>query len=245
MSRNVAWTRWYKRSIEASARQLAGARSWIERFPKRLFLDRQCQHPLPIDLSINPHRKIHLVAVARGASESAVEHWMSVAERSAPFDRIPRSRRMACPSSGSLMLCTEIEKEQHYDTPFQIGWPLGRSQCVHVFGDETLDVVLGVLDTVPDFVRYLEKKEAVLRRPGHHMVAPGEEDLLAMYLSSTKGGAVEPSFPPPSASDTLVLLTNRCRPRPHAVIRESLRASDRSAGWPPGRCVMRRTISLR
>lgn len=202
----VAWARWYRRSIETSARQLAGAKSWIERFPDRIFLDRQCKHPLPIKLPAKEHRRIHLVTVARGATASAVEHWMSVAEQLALTDKSKLFAGPAGPSSGSLMLCTEIEKDEHYDKPFQIGWPLGRSQCLHVFDDETLDVVLSVLDTVPDFVRYLEKKEEVLRRPGQHLIVPGEEDLLAMYLSSTKNGDVEPSFPPPSGGDMLVVL---------------------------------------
>jgi hypothetical protein len=202
----VAWARWYRRSIEASARQLAGAKSWIERFPDKLFLDRQCQHPLPIELPAKEHRRVYLIAVARGATASAVAHWRSVAEQMALADESSPFHVQAGPSSGSLMLSTEIEKEQHYDKPFQIGWPLGRSQCVHVFDDETLDVVLGVLDTVPDFVRYLGKKEEVLQRPGQHLIAPGEEDLLAMYLSSTKNSDVDPSFPPPNGGEMLVVL---------------------------------------
>jgi hypothetical protein len=199
----VAWSRWYKRSIEASARQLAGAKSWIERFPDRLFLDRQCQHPLPLQIPAPEHRRVHLVAVARGATASAVEHWKLVANRLG--DNNDLFRGPPGPSSGSLMLCTEIEKRQHYERPFQIGWPLGRSQCVHVFDDETLDVIFSVLDTVPDFVRYLEKKEELLQRPGEHLVVPGEEDLLAMYLSSARGGDQEPSFPPPSGCELVVL----------------------------------------
>lgn len=202
----VAWARWYRKSIEASARQLSGAKSWIERFPDRLFLDRQCQHPLPIEIPAKEHRQIHLVCVARGASKNAVEHWMSVAQQLGSAEKGEIFFGPTRPSSGSLMLCTELEKSQHYDAPFQVGWPLGRDQCVHVFDDETLDVVMSVLDTVPDFVRYLEKKEEVLRRPDQHFIAPGEEDLLAVYLSSTKSGALEPSFPPPSERGTLVVL---------------------------------------
>lgn len=199
----VAWSRWYKRSIESSARQLSGAKHWVERFPDQLFLDRQCQHPLPLELPTREHRRVHLVAVARGATDSAVEHWKSVAEKFADEGSPPVAQ--TGPSSGSLMLCTEIERDQHYDRPFQIGWPLGRGQCVHVFNDETLDVVLGVLDTVPDFVRYLEKKEEVLRRPAEQLIAPGEEDLLAMYVASTRSGDQEPSFPPPSGCELVLL----------------------------------------
>jgi hypothetical protein len=39
----IAWPRWYKRAIEKSARQLAGAEGFLRRFPKRVYVDMQCQ----------------------------------------------------------------------------------------------------------------------------------------------------------------------------------------------------------
>src|SRR4051812_17516881 len=35
----VAWKRWYKRAVTSSAKQLYGAKSWLERFSHRVFLD--------------------------------------------------------------------------------------------------------------------------------------------------------------------------------------------------------------
>jgi hypothetical protein len=219
----VAWRRWYKRSIESSARQLAGAKSWIERFPHRLFLDRQCQHALPVTPPSDGELKIHLVAVARGAAAIAVEHWTSVAQELNSFAGLFDASDE--PSSGSLMLCSGVEKEQHYDQPFQIGWPLGRHQFVHVFDEASLDVVLGVLDTVPDFVRYLEQKEAFFSAPGREIVAPGEEDLLAMYLESTKGEDRQPSFPQIDRAALVVLREGDWR---KLVSDRSLRARTRA-----------------
>ena len=155
---NVAWSRWYRKSIEASARQLSGARARIERFPDRLFLDRQCQEPLPLKLPAKECMKVHLIAVARGASGAAVEHWKAVAQQLKDYNATFSGP--AGHSSGSLMFCSEIEGKQHYERPFQIGWPLGRSQCIHVFDDESLDVVVGVLDTLPDLVLCPSKSEA-------------------------------------------------------------------------------------
>ncbi|MFO6407295.1 hypothetical protein ACLBV3_36125, partial [Pseudomonas aeruginosa] len=43
----IAWPRWYKRAIEKSARQLAGAESFLRRFPDRVFVDKSCQTKLP------------------------------------------------------------------------------------------------------------------------------------------------------------------------------------------------------
>jgi hypothetical protein len=199
----TAWQRWYKRSIESSARQLAGAKSWVERFPHRLFLDRQCQHPLPLTLPTDGNLKIHLVAVVKGAAAPAVEHWKSVAKDLKHLEQLFKASSE--PSSGSLMLSSRIQNSDHYDRPFQIGWPLGARQFIHVFDEESLDAVLGVLDTVPDFVRYLEQKEEFFSAPGREVVAPGEEDLLALYLESTRAGDRLPSFPE-VGDDALVVL---------------------------------------
>tara|TARA_R110001599_G_scaffold196542_1_gene393074 strand:- start:24 stop:416 length:393 start_codon:yes stop_codon:yes gene_type:complete len=40
---NVAWSRWYRRAIDKSVKQLSGAESWIIRFPERVFLDKKCE----------------------------------------------------------------------------------------------------------------------------------------------------------------------------------------------------------
>ena len=52
---------------------------------------------------------------------------------------------------------------------------------VHVFDELALDRVLGELDTVTDFVRYLEAKES-LGIASRQLITVGEEDLLAIYL---------------------------------------------------------------
>jgi hypothetical protein len=46
----VDWSRWYRRAIKKSVDQLLGARSWLQRFPGRLFLDPLCRTPFPIRL---------------------------------------------------------------------------------------------------------------------------------------------------------------------------------------------------
>jgi len=46
----IAWPRWYKRAIAKSARQLVGAEGFLRRFPRRIFIDKNCQPPLPVAL---------------------------------------------------------------------------------------------------------------------------------------------------------------------------------------------------
>lgn len=53
---------------------------------------------------------------------------------------------------------------------------------VHVFDEESLECVLGELDTVTDFVAYLTAKEALLASGSVPLLSGGEKDLLAVYL---------------------------------------------------------------
>jgi hypothetical protein len=52
---------------------------------------------------------------------------------------------------------------------------------VHVFDEESLNVLMQELDTITDFTRYLRDKETLLEGTNVHLNG-GEEDLLAVYL---------------------------------------------------------------
>ena len=56
---------------------------------------------------------------------------------------------------------------------------------VHVFDECSLPIVLGELDTITDFVNYLQTKEDLFST-GQILVAPGEEHLLATYLMNER-----------------------------------------------------------
>lgn len=64
--------------------------------------------------------RIHLIAVARGASEHATTYWGGG-------------------SSGSLFIDTKLVQKDHYSSPFRIGWALPNRRVVHVF-DETIQM---------------------------------------------------------------------------------------------------------
>ena len=80
------------------------------------------------------------------------------------------------------MLRSDVIGDHHSHIPFTIGWVGDPSQgYVHVFDDATLDIVMRTLDTITDFVWYLESKERLFA--GSETVsAAGEEELLAYYL---------------------------------------------------------------
>jgi hypothetical protein len=163
---SVDWKRWYRRAIQKSVNQLAGAASFVERFPHRLFLDRDCSTPLPRTLPRAEKRRFHLVAVTRGSREAC-------------------ERFFAGQSIGSLRFIGDLCGDS---APFSIGPIWSQHGLVHVFDEHTLDAVFAELDTVADFVQYLSKREALARRVSPIVMADGEEQLLARYLKSMVDG---------------------------------------------------------
>jgi len=165
----VAWPRWYKRAIEKSVSQLAGAEKFAKAFPKRIFLDKQCQIPLPVPLPDASVARYFLLAVTRGGHAAARKFYGGG-------------------SSGSMMLESDIHGKDHYGRPFQIGFPLASKRFIHVLDEVTVDLLLEELDTVPDLVNYLSCKESFISTPGVIVSIPGEEELLAKYIATMKGG---------------------------------------------------------
>ncbi len=175
---NVAWNRWYRRAIEKSAKQLAGAESWLRRFPDRVFLDAACQKSLPIPIPAVERLRVHLIAVAHGSLRRAGQHWDSIGSG----------------SSASLIIDTQLVGREHENQPFRIGWPLESRRFVHVLDDLTLSLLLRELDTISDFVDYLTKKQRLLEKDGSHFLILGEEELLAAYLANIVPGTNQHKF---------------------------------------------------
>jgi len=165
----VSWSRWYRRAIERSAKQLSGAEKFIKEYPSRVFLDKDCRARLPIALPDPRRARYFLLAVTRGSYETAERYWNGQ-------------------SSGSLMLDSSIVAEDHYANPFRVGFPLENRRFVHVLDEMTVDVLLQELDTVPDLIGYLECKEEFLTQTGLHVSAAGEEQLLARYMCTLRDG---------------------------------------------------------
>jgi hypothetical protein len=158
----VSWRRWYKDAILKSAAQVRGAERWLTQFPDRVYIDRACRTKLPIGLPKTP--SFHRLLTCRGIAQASVNAFGG--------------------GSGSV-LTTNGRLEDCIETPFHVGSLDSKGSFFHVLDEVALDAVLGSLDTVSDFCRYLEKREAFFR--GHRSVlAAGEEELLGCYLWTTK-----------------------------------------------------------
>lgn len=182
----VAWPRWYKRAIEKSVRQLAGAENFLRRFPYRVFVDKSCQTKLPVELPDPSVARYFLIAVTRGGHEAAVRYFGGG-------------------SSGSVMLNSMLEGHAHYEHPFEVGFPLKDRRFVHVLDEMTVDVLLEELDTFPDLVDYLACKERYFGANGFFMHIAGEEELLAQYMCTMeKGRHALPKIPPGAEAISLL-----------------------------------------
>jgi hypothetical protein len=177
----IAWTRWFKKAIQKSAEQVWGAERWIRTQASRLFIDRACTQPFPLDLPPPTEIKFHRIVVAHGV-----------------VDHIQRDYA----GSGSLMINTSVVGKNHYAddcTPFVVGDLDPSRGFVHVFDDVTLNIILGHLDTISDFVNYLSKKEAAFRSSVVYL-ASGEEDMLAQYSSELNANDEHDIIVPPGTT---------------------------------------------
>jgi hypothetical protein len=134
----VDWSRWFRKAVMKSAEQVWGAERWIREYPDRIFLDRACAHPLPLDLPPASRMRIHRIVVAH-----------NVADRCAAS--------LGGGSSGTLMFDSGLTDQDQ--KPFCVGWIDAARSFVHVLDDASLDILLGTRDTITDFVGYLRWKE--------------------------------------------------------------------------------------
>jgi hypothetical protein len=174
------WQRWFRKAIQKSAEQVWGAERWLRQNPTRVFLDRKCEHALPIDLPRITDAEFHLVVVAHGIS--------------------PRIKE-AFNGSGSLFINTNIKGFEQHVVPFHVGDLALEKTFVHVLDDDSLELLMTQRDTISDFVAYLLKREALLR--GTPAIrATGEEQLLAIYLRNFSGsGEHDFVFPNPPGGE--------------------------------------------
>lgn len=179
----LGWKRWYKRAILKSVEQIRGAERWVDKFPNRIFLDRQCTQPLPIPLPPPERRKVHGIVVALGAGDACKRYFGE--------------------GIGSLAIAPHVRGAEHWANdsvlPFVVGDVDPEGPFVHVLDDATLDIVMRELDTITDFEAYLTKKE-LLVRSGRLIAAGGEEDLVAYYMTHMNSQG-EHDFTKPDGTD--------------------------------------------
>ena len=160
----VAWRRWYKRAIKKSYEQLQGAKSWIIHHPTEITLDAKCEKPFPLEINITPKTRFHLIAVAHGASDACKEFFSG--------------------GDGGLLINTTIVGDMHTNEnciPFHVGMVSeSKEDFVHVFDDASYSTILSELDTIQDFLMYLESRKRLML--SKYVTATSENEILAQHL---------------------------------------------------------------
>jgi len=190
----IAWPRFYRKAIEAAVAQINGANNWITRYPDKIFTDSACTQRLPIELPPLERRRVHGVVVATGA-HAAIQDAMN-------------------DDSGSFMIKPSLKGQDAIDfsaedfIPFCIGDVNPGGMLIHVFDDVAIRRVLEHLNTITDFTRYLNKREAYLRSD-KLLIAHGEEELLAGYLTTgiMTGGNYDFELPRKKKAEKFVRMT--------------------------------------
>ena len=167
----IDWRRWYKKAIQKSANQLLGAKKWIIEHPKEISLDASNKSDFPLTIDITPQTKFHLIAVAHGASD--------------------RCKQFFGGGNGGLITDNSIISDMHTNdicAPFSVGLvEPAKEDFVHVFDDASYEAVLKELDTIQDFICYLEGRKHLLLS-SKLIITSSEIDLLAQHITGVISG---------------------------------------------------------
>lgn len=163
------WSRWYRKAIKKSVDQIRGAERWLRLFPSRIFLDPKCTQKLPISIPENEQCRVHGIEIVFGA-EAACSKFYNGEKR-------------------SLIVLPHLKGEAHTDTtkagyiPFALGDVDPDGPFVHVFDETALDLIMRELDTVSDFVDYLQEREEAIREEKFYASA-SEAEMIAVYMQT-------------------------------------------------------------
>lgn len=179
----IAWARWYKKAILASANQLQGALNWLKRFPNRIFIDPKCSRTLPIEIPPPERARYHLIAITRGSFSPCAKHFPG--------------------SLGTHQINTSVTGKPHEETPFTVGIIDLERPFIHVFDEYSLEVLMDEFDTIADFLDYIKSRQEFLTNKNATIIAAGEEQLIAAYISN--GDESGGSFIPKEATEKFEL----------------------------------------
>lgn len=155
----VAWKRWKRKVIDKQVKALKGAEKYI-RSGNPIFIDSKCETRLPIDIPENI--TIHKFVVAHGIENtlkkfSAEDFHGSLAICYGESPKSPTNR----------LFCIELEK----DDP------------VHILESSNIEIILGELDTIHDFISFIDEKETTIKTCDYFLYF-GEHELLGLYFLS-------------------------------------------------------------
>lgn len=154
----VNWNRWKRKVIDSQIRTASGAEQYIKNNHK-IFLDVGLTQPFPIPINTES-MIVHKIIVAHGAKEACLRN----SEKNI---------------YGSLAITYSDNCKKTPDFPFMVN--IDRNQPVHIFDSHNLPIIFSELDTIFDFLSYLDAKLEAIKK-FNFLTYCGEEDLLANYF---------------------------------------------------------------
>ncbi len=172
----VAWRRWERKAVLESIKQLHHAENIIRDNPGMIWLNKNQR--LPISIPSKENLKIHLICVANGVAEACKKFFGPGCSGSLRFSNMGLVKDFKPEEFSAL---NSVEQQQYLNMSLFFTHDYEPSKTfVHVFDDYSFPFVLNELNTLTDFVWYLEEKERFLRCIP--VTYTGEEDLLFRYL---------------------------------------------------------------
>jgi hypothetical protein len=132
-----------------------GASRTLESEPL-LYTDSKCDNLAHINIKNISEYNLHLVCVANGATKACRD-----------FHKNTR---------GNLIITSSEER-----FPFSVK-SIYDDNFIHIFDEISLENIMKELDTISDFIEYLNKKKELMQKK--EVLISGEEDLLAVYLQN-------------------------------------------------------------
>ena len=68
----TSWSRWKRKAVEDSIKQINRAENWIKTYPDKIFLDAKFENKVPINVDLD-NCKIHRIVIAHGAEQACKE----------------------------------------------------------------------------------------------------------------------------------------------------------------------------
>lgn len=161
------WSRWARSSIVKSFHQLEQASRWIAAYPLEVYSDVGCSRRLPISIPSGPDLRIYLVAT------------------------VPSAGKVSETLDGDSVESFEVDNQLMHGwdeaSPFSLGWTKVRGSFVHLIDHDSLERIFDELDTITDFLSYLDRRAAALDS-AFLVKAESELGMLATFIC---GGGIE------------------------------------------------------
>lgn len=162
---DIAWERWFNKAISASAEQIYGAETTLKEYQSNIFSDTKCTKKLPVDLPSKEDMIIHRVITVPQAKEGL-------------------KFKDLIGGSGTFIVNPTLKgEEEHLKLPFNVGQINPDKGYIHILNETSLEILMNELDTLTDFIDYLQSKEKLILS-NKLFAAYGEEEILVTYLDN-------------------------------------------------------------